>query len=145
MKLKICNNLHLIDGKIISYSTTVGRVTPTGIKVNGKYSRSTTKHVGKIAGILGIPIEYISKENQWFDWYEFGANVKYDGAISQKSTLVILSKIRETGCSLVNAAVLALSEIKGKDQLNCINQLLKKGVDRQRIDDILALSQLGLV
>ena len=145
MKLKICDNLHLIDGTIISYSTVVGRVTPTGIKTNGKYSKTTTKHIRRIAGLLCIPIEYISKENQWFAWYELGAKVKYDGVISQKSTLVILSKIRETSCSLVEAAVLALSEIKGKDRVNCVDQLLKKGVDRQRIDDILALNQLGLV
>ncbi len=145
MKLKICDNLHLIDGKIISYSTVVGQVTPTGIKTNGKYSRTTTKHIGRIAGLLCSQIEYISKENQWFDWYELGAKIKYDGVISQKSTLTILSKIRETGCSLVDAAILALSEIKGKDQLNCVDQLLKKGIDRQRIDDILALSRLGLV
>ena len=86
MILKICDNLHIIDEAIISYSTVVGRVTPTGIEANGKYSRSTTKHVGRISQMLGIPIEYVTMDKQWFAWYDYGANVKYDGAIGQAST-----------------------------------------------------------
>jgi hypothetical protein len=145
MILKICDNLHIIDEAIISYSTVVGRVTPTGIEANGKYSRSTTKHVGRISQMLGIPIEYVTMDKQWFAWYDYGANVKYDGAIGQASTSKILAKALETGTSLIEAAILALPEITGKDRQRCIDQLLNEGVDSQKIDDIVFLNHLGLM
>ena len=145
MKLKICNNLHLIDGKIISYSTVVGRVTQTSIETNGKYSRTTTKHVGRISQLLGIPIEYTTMKKQWFAQYELGVNIEFDEAIDQSSSLKILAKIKETGSNLLNAAILALPELKGKRKQRCIDQLLNNGIDRQRIYDTLELARFGLV
>lgn len=145
MKLKICDNLHLIDGAIISYSTQVGIVTSTGIKANGKYSRSTTKHIGRIAGLLGTSIEYATVDHQWFNCYELGVKVKCDGALGQESTRKILAKMRETSTSLLDASIMVLPELKGKDRDNCVNQLLSKSIDRQRIDDVLVIGQLGLL
>jgi len=84
-------------------------------------------------------------KKQWFAQYELGVNIEFDEAIDQSSSLKILAKIKETGSNLLNAAILALPELKGKRKQRCIDQLLNNGIDRQRIYDTLELARFGLV
>lgn len=145
MKLKISNNLHIIDGNIVSYSTVVGKVTSTAILANGKYSRSTTKHVNSIAQAMGLTIKYVTMQQQWFSWYEYGANCKIDGALSPEGSAAILSKMRETDSDLRAAAIRALPELGSRDRAKCVTQLEASGIDQSVIDDALVLIELGLV
>ena len=145
MKLKISNNLHIIDGNIVSYTTVVGRLTSTGIVANGRYSRSTTKHVGRVAHATGLTIEYTNLEKQLFSWYEYGANCKIDGALSPAASISILSKVKDASEDLRAAAILALPELKGRDRDKCVAQLKEAGVDLSVIEDALTLIGLGLL
>ena len=145
MKLKISNNLHVIDGNIVSYSTVVGKVTPTAILANGKYSRSTTKHVNSIAQATGLTIKYVTMQQQWFSWYEYGANCKIEGSLSPEASAIILSKMRETDTDLRTAAICSLPELKSRDSAKCIAQLKESGIDQSSIDDVLVLLEIGLL
>ncbi len=145
MKLKISNNLHVIDGNIVSYSTVVGKVTSTAILANGKYSRSTTKHVNSIAQATGLTIKYVTVQQQWFSWYGYGANCKIEGALSPEASTVILSKMRETDADLRAAAIRALPELKSRDHVKCVTQLKESGIDQSTMEDMLTLINLGLM
>lgn len=145
MKLKISNNLHIIDGNIVSYSTVVGKVTPTAILANGKYSKSTTKHVNRIAQATGLTIKYVTMQQQWFSWYEHGANCKIEGALSPEGSTVILSKMRETDADIRTAVIRSLPELKSKDHAKGVAQLKESGIDQSSIDDALVLLELGLL
>jgi len=145
MKLKICDNLHIIDGAIISYSTEVGTLTPTSIEANGKYSRTTSKHIGRVARIVGKHVKWVTTSKQLFHQHYLGVRVTYSESLNPASTLKILTKMHETGSSLVDAAVLSLPALKGKEYVKCTDQLLAKGICPQMIEDIHRLNQFGLI
>jgi len=145
MKLRINDNLHIINGDIISYSTVVGRLTSTGIVANGKYSRSTTKHFGKISHMTGLAIRYVTEQQQYFSWYSYGIKCRIESCVSPTASVTILSKIKAGSSDLTAASIMALPELKERDRSKCITQLEEMGVTRDMMDDILTLITLGLV
>jgi len=96
LRFRIGPNLFLFGNDVISYTTHVASITPKGIEANGKYSRTTTKHIAYIAGLLGLPM-IDSKEAQRFGRYEYGVKCKPTDEImlGEKTSLHILKTFRE--------------------------------------------------
>ena len=75
LNLKLSPNLHIAGDRIISYDTHVATIhfdpslSPSiknKIVAFGKYSRTTGKHVARVATLLGVPIEYKEEGKQTF-------------------------------------------------------------------------------
>jgi hypothetical protein len=145
MKLKIQDNLFLIGDRVISYSTEVGRIIGDSIQVYGKYSRTTTKHLVKLANELGLPLHYKSSERQFFDRYYYGAKVKLDDVMSATASSTIMSIKKKYSCSLIDACIIALGDLRWRDKEKCRRQLEEFGVDSQHVEDTLTLRNLGLL
>ena len=98
LRFKLGANLFLFGDNIISYSTHVATITPNGVEANGKYSRTTTKHIAYVSGILGLPM-IDSKEKQYFGRYEYGVKCKPtdEMMLSEKTSLHILQTFRNEG------------------------------------------------
>ena len=146
MNLTIRKNLAIIDDRIISYSTEVGRLQNGHITVKGKYSRTTTKQINHLADILCIPVEYLSKSQQCYYEYSYGANIRQSEALSEACSKVILDVAKSHGTDLVTAAVLSLSKLKDKTKQRCMDQLKDlHDIDDNSIEDILFLHEVGLI
>ena len=96
LRFKLGANLFLFGNRIISYSTHVASITPNGVEANGKYSRTTTKHITYVSGLLGLPM-MDSKEKQYFGRYEYGVKCKPTDEVmlSEKTSLHIIKTFRE--------------------------------------------------
>jgi hypothetical protein len=96
LRFRLSANLFLFGNKIISYSTHVASITSKGMEANGKYSRTTTKHIAYASGLLGLPM-IDSKEKQYFGRYEYGVKCKPTDEImlSEKTSLHIIKTFRE--------------------------------------------------
>lgn len=81
LNLKLSPNLHIAGDRIISYDTHVATIhfdpdlSPSihnRIVAFGKYSRTTGKHIVRVATLLNVPIDYEKNEKQSFLKYMQG-------------------------------------------------------------------------
>lgn len=132
--LRVKQNLHIEGDSIISYETEVARIHPDGIEVFGKYSRTTSKHITLLAGMLGLPIKLQSTSRPYFRELMYGANVRYDNSVCPESSKRILTHMKETqdwDSALV--AGLIDDEVLAKDKHLIIEHLSKQGKDIQEL------------
>lgn len=114
INLKISPNLFIKGDRILSYNTHVANVhfdpslSPSShnkIVAFGKYSRTTGKHIGKIARLLRVPIEFKSKEPQIFFKYMQGVVCnQVDDYLSPEIAPMFLSNIQNQN-DFVNALI----------------------------------------
>lgn len=128
--LRIQNNLHLEGDSIISYETGVARIHADGIEVFGKYSRTTSKHITKVATMLGLPIKSQEKSYPYFRDLMYGVNVRFDNSTCPKSSAQILTHLRETQ-DMDSALVASLTddEVSAKDKYLILDHLKSKGAN----------------
>jgi hypothetical protein len=116
---KVKKNLHVDRNLIISYDTVVATIDGDKIVKLGSFSRTTGKHISQISSMLGIPVVMtVNKKKTYFDKYDFGVDVKIDGAISPVSTSVIFEAIKKATKSKTPYYVVISSiygEIRKKD------------------------------
>lgn len=98
INLKIGNNLFLQGPKIISYQTHVGDIGIESIHSKGKFSRTTGKHLSKVASFLGLRI-ISSDDKPDFYKHEFGAKFYLDDCLSERMSLHVISFLKAQGIS----------------------------------------------
>ena len=126
--LRVKPNLHIEGDSIISYETEVARIHPDGIEVFGKYSRTTSKHITLLAGMLGLPIKSQSTSRPYFRELMYGANVRYDNSVCPKSSRRILTHLEETqDWDTALVAGLIDDEVSIKDKHLILEHLGKQG------------------
>jgi len=91
LNLELSPNLHIIGEKIISYETHVASIKKNCIESFGKFSRTTSKQIGSVASIIGLPIHHAYKDVPFYK-YEQGVrcNGVVDEALSRDISLMIL-------------------------------------------------------
>lgn len=98
---QIGNNLRIEGDKVISYSTVVARIKDNKLLVNGKYSRTTTKHLCMVRNLLGLGQEYMSEKKKDFCYYERGVKCNEDKRyISPVTSIKILQGRKDGKCLL---------------------------------------------
>jgi len=100
---QISPNLRIEGDKVISYSTVVARIRGNKLLVNGKYSRTTSKHICSVRHIMNLQIENVSEGKKDFYKYEFGANCANPNALSPDVSTRILHSVHRGGKSLMEA------------------------------------------
>lgn len=140
MKLKVQNNLFIVDSKIVSYETVVAAIKNNCIIANGVYSRTTGKQVARLSGLTKFEL-IKSKVKREYDEFSFGAKCNIEGAISEKGTTLILGKVR-SGYSLQDATVFVLSRLGKKDRALALQQLGSVGYTERKIKTLTSVFEM---
>ena len=105
-------DLKMKNAGIQSYTTIVGFIEDGKVTENGKYSRTTGKHMSFIRAITELPV-ISSKERRHFGWLWDGVRIAHEGSISPGSSLAILKDLSK-GKSFFEA-ISCLDTMKKKD------------------------------
>jgi hypothetical protein len=140
MIFKVSNNLFVVDNRIISYETEVAVIDEDSINELGKFSRTTTRHISKIATLLGKRIvPTLSKIKSDFYKHEMGIRIDYSNCVSTKATELIFKKIKK-GVKLEIAIASLKSELPKKDWA-----LLLPHIDPKIIKGASMLGRFGVI
>jgi hypothetical protein len=137
---KVTDNLYVEDNHVISYETVVGRIEGDTLVELGKFSRTTSKHITKVATLMNkrvIPADKKVKPD--FYKFELGVRTSYDNSISQKASLLILQSLGEGTPYGVTIAML-----KGKIPKKDWELLDKEGIDADLLKGGSLLSRVGI-
>ena len=138
MIFKVSNNLFVVDDRIISYETEVASIDGDSINERGKFSRTTTRHISKVASLLGKRI-IPSKTKPDFYKHEMGIRIDYSNCVSPKATALIFEKIKN-GIKLEIAIASLKNELPKKDWV-----LLLPYVDTKIIKGASMLGRFGVI
>ena len=105
-------DLKMKNAGIQSYTTIVGFIEDGKVTENGKYSRTTGKHMSFIRAITELPV-ISSKERRHFGWLWDGVRIAHEDSISPGSSLSILKDLSK-GKSFFEA-IASLDTMKKKD------------------------------
>lgn len=132
LKLKVGENLHISGDKVISYDTVVAKISGDSLIELGRFSRTTTKHISKVAEVFGFKI-VSNKTKQLFWRYDFGVKINLESALSTKTAVKIGELVKE-GVSIENSIYLVdLTQIPKKDREEIEYLLSKKGINSDKI------------
>jgi hypothetical protein len=146
--LKIQDNLHVTEkGDIWSYYTHVGKIEKNKIKEFGGYSRTTTRHMGRIHRLTGLSLCYsISRFKKGTGFYKLAMGVDpvspfpKENCLSEKTSKILIKGIASG--DLVKAIVENASEIKSKNDLTNLKGYAKrKGISSEVFDSIVDVSK----
>lgn len=140
MIFKVSNNLFVVDDRIISYETEIAIIGEDSINELGKFSRTTTRHISKVAHLLGkriIPTP--SKTKPDFYKHEMGIRIDYSNCVSPKATGLIFGKIKK-GIKLEIAIASLKRELSKKDWA-----LLLPHIDTRIIKVASMLGRFGVI
>jgi len=112
VEITIDKNLNMVHGVIQSYQTVVGYIKDGKVVENGKYSRTTSKHMSFILAITELPV-VSSKEKRYFGWLWDGVKIAHEDSISSEASSPILRAL-SSGKTFFEA-VASLDIIKKKD------------------------------
>lgn len=105
-------DLKMKNAGIQSYTTIVGFIEDGKVTENGKYSRTTGKHMSFIRAVTELPV-ISSKERRHFGWLWDGVRIAHEDSISSASSLSILKDLSK-GKSFFEA-IASLDTMKKKD------------------------------
>ena len=94
LNFKLGNNIFLQGNKIISYETHVADIKEGCIEARGKYSRTTTKQISRVASTLGLALHSSDKRKDFWK-HEFVAKFSIDNCLSEKISTFIIGYMRE--------------------------------------------------
>ena len=149
--LKVANNLHIVGDRVISYETHVATIERKPsclqrrpvIRTNGKYSRTTGKHVSLVAELLGASIDRDPKRQDFWQ-FEYGVRCSLPDSLSPAGSALVL---RAMARGLDHEAALAAAVTgMSKRDLKIVNEIAADLPELQtRIKRAVFLSALGLV
>ena len=112
VEVNLDDDLKMKNAGIQSYTTIVGFIEDGKVTENGKYSRTTGKHMSFIRGLTELPV-ISSKERRHFGWLWDGVRIAHEDSISPVSSLSILKDLSK-GKSFFEA-IASLDTMKKKD------------------------------
>ena len=112
VEVNLDDDLKMKNAGIQSYTTIVGFIEDGKVTENGKYSRTTGKHMSFIRAITELPV-ISSKERRHFGWLWDGVRIAHEDSISPVSSLSILKDLSK-GKSFFEA-IASLDTMKKKD------------------------------
>jgi len=122
--LKLRENLFRKGDQIISYDTVVAHIEDDKLIEHGRYSRTTSKHIGHVARIFNLSVVHAKNKEDGFYKYDTGEiSVNIPGALSLKTSTEIAT-LMGTGSTFLQAV--AVIEKMPKKDLEIIDNHLKK-------------------
>jgi hypothetical protein len=112
VEVNLDDDLRMKNAGIQSYTTMVGSIEDGKVTENGKYSRTTGKHMSFIRAITELPV-VSSKEKRHFGWLWDGVKISHEDSISPVASLTILKDLSK-GKSFFES-VASLDAMKKKD------------------------------
>jgi len=94
LNLKLGNNIFLQGNKVISYETHVATIKKDGIHVLGKFSRTTSKQVYKVAFQLNLQIHKLEVKQEFYK-HEYGVKFSIDRCLGEKISEYIIGYMKE--------------------------------------------------
>jgi len=149
--LKVANNLHIVGDRVISYETHVATIERKPVELqrrpiircNGKYSRTTSKHVNLIAELLEANRDLDPKRKDFWQ-FEYGAQCSMPNSISPAGSALVV-RAMANGLSEEAALTAAVTGMSKRD-LKIVNEIAADLPELQtRIKRAVFLSALGLV
>jgi hypothetical protein len=137
---KVTDNLYVEDNHVISYETVVGRIEGDTLVELGKFSRTTSKHITKVAILMNkrvIPADKKVKTD--FYKFEMGVKTSYDNCISWRASHLILESLGK-GIPYDVTIVMLKGKITKKDWA----LLDKEGIDADLLQGGSLLNRLGI-
>ena len=122
VNVSLDKDLRMKKAEIQSYTTIVGLIEDGKIFVNGKFSRTTTKHMSHIFSITGLS-RVESKEKKYFWWLPDGTRITHDDSVSDKMSSQILSSLSK-GESLCYSV--AKAERMGRKDSKMLNEIIEE-------------------
>jgi hypothetical protein len=121
--LKLRENLFRRGNEIISYDTIVAHIEDDKLIEHGRYSRTTSKHIGHVARIFNLSVVHAKNKERGFYKYETGEiKINIPGALSVKTSTSIAA-LMGTGSTFLQA-VAVIEKMPQKD-LVIIDRYLK--------------------
>jgi hypothetical protein len=121
--LKLRENLFRRGNEIISYDTIVAHIEDDKLIEHGRYSRTTSKHIGLVARLFNLSVVHAKNKEKGFYKYETGEiSISIPGALSLKTSTSIAT-IMGTGSTFLQA-VAVIEKMPQKD-LAIIDSYLK--------------------
>jgi len=112
--LKLRENLFRKGDQIISYDTVVAHIEDDKLIEHGRYSRTTSKHIGHVARIFNLSVVHAKNKEDGFYKYDTGEiSVNIPGALSLKTSTEIAT-LMGTGSTFLQA-VAAIEKMPKKD------------------------------
>lgn len=121
--LKLRENLFRKGDQIISYDTVVAHIEDDKLIEHGKYSRTTSKHIGHVARLFNLSVVHAKNKEEGFYKYDTGEiSISIPGALSMKTSKEIAT-IMGTGSTFLQALA-SIEKIPQKD-LAIVNKNLR--------------------
>jgi hypothetical protein len=121
--LKLRENLFRRGDQIISYNTVVAHIEDDKLIEHGRYSRTTSKHIGHVARIFNLSVVHAKNKEDGFYKYDTGEiSVNIPGALSVKTSTEIAT-LMGTGSTFLQAV--AVIEKMPKKDLEIIDKHLR--------------------
>ncbi len=93
--IKIKANLFINGKNVYSYETHVADIVQNEIVEVGKFSRTTSRHIGDVAKATGFRVKAPGKlEKIWFNKYEMGVRCEPDNRLSDKTSQWVLDYLK---------------------------------------------------
>ena len=122
--LKLRDNLFRKGNNIISYDTVVAHIEDDKLIEHGRYSSTTTKHIGHVARIFNLSVVHAKNKEDGFYKYDPGEiKINIPGALSVKTSTAIAT-LMGTGSTFLQAIV-EIEKMPQKD-LEIVDKHLKK-------------------
>ena len=112
VEVTLGEDLKMENAGIQSYTTMTGFIKDGKIFENGKFSRTTTKHMNEIVYITGFSKQDSGKRKQFWE-YPYGTRIRHEDALSSFSSQPILKELA-AGKSFFEA-VSSLDKISWRD------------------------------
>lgn len=129
--LKVAENLFIRGNDVISYETVVAEIQGKQLKMLGKFSRTTSKHISKVAMKLDLSVIDSSEKYDGFYKHEFGVRIQYDNQLSKPLSEEIIESMRK-GRSFFEA--LTVCNPSKKDKPIVENYLEEFGLSKDAIE-----------
>jgi hypothetical protein len=121
--LKLRENLFRRGNEIISYDTVVAHIEDNKLIEHGRFSRTTSKHIGHVAMLFNLSVVHAKNKEKGFYKYDTGeVKINIPGALSMKTSKEIATLMGQGSTFL--QAVAAIEKIPQKD-LDIIDSYIK--------------------
>ena len=122
--LKLRDNLFRKGNNIISYDTIVAHIEDDKLIEHGRYSRTTSKHIGHVARLFNLSVVHAkNKEDGFYKYHTGEIQINIPGALSVKTSTEIAT-LMGTGSTFLQA-VAVIEKMPQKD-LEIVDKHLKK-------------------
>ena len=122
--LKLRDNLFRKGNNIISYDTVVAHIEDDKLIEHGRYSRTTSKHIGHVARLFNLSVVHAkNKEDGFYKYHTGEIQINIPGALSVKTSTEIAT-LMGTGSTFLQA-VAVIEKMPQKD-LEIVDKHLKK-------------------